>query len=70
MEREESYADEQIVDYLVVSFVRRLLQSFMLITWLFSVRRSIKAAVSWSFLRKSVHLEKAKLDVIKVLFFL
>src|ERR1035437_3145975 len=49
---------------------RRLTQPFMLMTWLFSVSRSMRAAVRWSFLRKEPHSAKPRLEVMRVGFFL
>ena len=45
---------------------RRLRQFFMLITWLVSVSRSIKAAVKWGFLRNQPHSLKPRLEVSSV----
>src|SRR2546423_12671827 len=53
-----------------LSLGRRLTQPFMLMTWLFSVSRSIRAAVRGSFLRKEPHSEKPRLGVMRVGFFL
>src|ERR1035441_8197508 len=52
------------------SLARRLLQPFMLMTWLFSVSRSMRAAVRLSFLRKDPHSPKPRLEVMRVGFFL
>ena len=52
------------------SLGRRLTQPFMLMTWLFSVSRSMRAAVRWSFLRKEPHSAKPRLEVMRVGFFL
>lgn len=45
---------------------RRLSQSRMLITWLFEVSRSLKAAVNWGFFRNEPHSPKPRLDVMIV----
>ena len=57
-------------NYCWSSLVLKLLQFFMLITWLFSVNRSTRAAVSWVFFKKEPHWSNPRLEVIKVAFFL
>jgi hypothetical protein len=46
--------------------VRKVTHSFMLNTWLDSVRRSIRAAVRWGFLRNEARSLKPKLEVMSV----
>src|SRR5206468_3228358 len=46
-----------------LSFGLRLTQCFMLITWLFSVRRSMRAAVRRSFFKNEGHSLKPKFRI-------
>ena len=48
----------------------KLMHSFILITWLFSVSRSIRAAVKCSFLKNIFHCSNPRFVVINVLLFL